>query len=807
MAGSRPCSGISYRGMGSHRPRAAYVGVNRGGGAASAPRGILRLSMSTDANALAPPDGRPGRRSRLGHIRGLDGVRAVAVLALIAFHSGVSSIPGGFYGVDAFFVLSGYLITTLLITEWAGTGTIRLRRFWSRRARRLLPALFVLVAVIGIVLITIPRLLATPHVIGDALSTIFYASNWYSIHGGVSYFSTVQQQSPLVHTWSLAIEEQFYLCWPLIVLAVLKLGTGTRSQQRHERRGRRQSTVRVMDGGFITLLPRGAAEPDPAWTRRRRLHLLFALSGFGACASALWMAVVAPDGYYGPGGLHAYYGTDTRAQALLVGATIAAGLALWKPGELQWFRRLAGVLGVAGLVGTGVLWALVSQSSLFAFSGGFLVASFAAGGVVLCAAVNKDAPSVWLLEIPPLPWLGQISYGIYLWYWPVLLVMSGQRLPGWGVYELFAGRVAVTVALATVSAYVIELPIRRGALSHWRSWVAAPLGAAAAIGAVMASTLVPVGATSPLTTGPTTTTTTTTTTKPGAPPPIEHHDVDLRAGPHRHDAGDSDRCGDQTGEGAAAGRLDRRFIGGRVERVRDQPARADRQRGDPGVLAGHGSGDQGALVHVAARLPVCVGRPECAPGDVEEVGRPVQPRRRRLPGAGRDVRPGARRRLGRHWGAGLRPLHREPVPPGRADTGVAGRHRGAADVALLLERDLAGRDDLARGHAEPGRARQQGHPRRGHLDDDRAQPHPGLRVQPQRAGRPGAHFVSNLGPVNLRCSDGVHFSRPGGVFIGLQLLPDLALLGQAHADASPGGSWSGTFPSSEPAWYTKLPCQ
>ena len=176
--------------------------------------------MSTDANARGP-------RPTLGHIRGLDGIRALSVLAIIAFHTGLNSVPGGFYGVDSFFVLSGFLITSLLVKEWGGTGNIRLRRFWAGRARRLLPALFLLVAVIGVVLAVVPRVLATPHVLGDALSTVFYVSNWYSIHGGVTYFSLSSQPSPLLHTWSLAIEEQFYLVWPLVVLAVLKLGDGT----------------------------------------------------------------------------------------------------------------------------------------------------------------------------------------------------------------------------------------------------------------------------------------------------------------------------------------------------------------------------------------------------------------------------------------------------------------------------------------------------------------------------------------------------------------------------------------------------
>src|SRR5580692_228074 len=142
--------------------------------------------MSTDANAR-------GARPSLGHIPGLDGVRALSVLAIIAFHTGLNSVPGGYYGVDAFFVLSGFLITSLLVKEWGATGTVRLRRFWAGRARRLLPAVFLLMAVV-------PRLLQTPHILSDALSTVFYVSNWFSIHNGVTYFSTSSQPSPLLHT-------------------------------------------------------------------------------------------------------------------------------------------------------------------------------------------------------------------------------------------------------------------------------------------------------------------------------------------------------------------------------------------------------------------------------------------------------------------------------------------------------------------------------------------------------------------------------------------------------------------------------
>ena len=260
------------------------------------------------------------------------------------------------------------------------------------------------------------------------------------------------------------------------------------------------------------------ASLDPEWERRRRLQVLFGVACFGSLASAIWMVFLAPNGYT----TRAYYGTDCRAQALLVGAAISIGLTLWKDGSARrWFTRLASVLAVAGVAGTAALWATTAETTTFAFSGGFMVASLAAGAVVLGCAVAPRSLVVRLLELPPLPQWGRISYGVYLWYWPVLLVMTGQRLH-WGVYPLFLARVGVTVAIAALSYDLVEMPVRRGALKRWRSWVAAPIGAALAISAVFISTLVPVGAAelqgSQLAVQtPVSTTTTTTTTQPAVP--------------------------------------------------------------------------------------------------------------------------------------------------------------------------------------------------------------------------------------------------------------------------------------------------
>jgi peptidoglycan/LPS O-acetylase OafA/YrhL len=734
----------------------------------------------------------------------LDGVRAVAVLGLIAFHNDFAWIPGGFYGVDAFFVLSGYLITTLLITEWAGTGSIRLRRFWAGRARRLLPALFLLVAVIGLVLAVAPSVLQTPHVIGDALAAVFYGSNWYQIHGGVGYFATTLQPSPLQHTWSLAIEEQFYLVWPLVVLAVLKLGTGGRwTRRRRERRHRRQSTVRVLDGGFLTLLPRGTGTHDAEWKRRRRLHVLFGLASFGALASALEMVWLAPTGY----STRTYYGTDTRAQALLVGAAIAAALALWDPGRLRWFRRFAGVMGLLGIAATGALWALANQNSVFAFSGGFLIAALAAGGIVLCAGVNHNAPSIWLLEIPPLPWLGQISYGIYLWYWPVLLVLSPTRIH-WGIYPLFFLRVGVTIAIATVSAYAIELPIRRGALSNWRSWVATPVGAAAAVGAVMASTLVPVGATvasGPVSPAPPPVSTTTTSTVPGATTTTTTPVPSAM----------SPALPAVTSTGTAVHPVKVLLLG-------------DSIAGSLGVgLGQYESNDKIQIVN------------EGIPGCSLAMDQEIQVLWYTLP-PGTPCVPGNPNGLLAQWKKWVDTYNPDVVLyVARGETFnqewennwtnigqtafanyIESRYRAAVQVlgskgATVV---LVTSPYYSSGVGPTGAPWPEDTPSRVVTDNTiirrvatsmttGAAHTPVYVFNLNQIVSPQNKFATDVGPVNLRCSDGVHFSRPGGVFVGLQLLPDLAALGQAHAAASPSGSWGGALPASTPDWYAKLPCQ
>jgi peptidoglycan/LPS O-acetylase OafA/YrhL len=750
-------------------------------------------------------------------MRGLDGVRTFSVLSIIAFHTGLNSVPGGYYGVDAFFVLSGFLITSLLVKEWGSSGSIRLRRFWARRARRLLPALFLLITVIGIVMAFAPTLFPAPHMLGYAIATVFYFSNWYSTHTSATYFSLSAAQSPLLHTWSLAIEEQFYLVWPLVVLAVLKLGPGRLSAWRHggghgaARRIRRERSIDILGGGSMVLTPAPApAGTDPIWERRRRLQVLFALACFGSLASALAMVFFAPNGYT----TRAYYGTDCRAQALLVGAAISIGLTLWREGSHRpGFTRFAAVAGLLGVAGTAALWTTVQETSVLAFSGGFLLASLAAGGVVLACAVAPRSLAVRFLELPPLPQLGRISYGMYLWYWPVLLVMSGQRLH-WGVYPLFLAHVGITVAIAALSYQFVEMPIRRGALKRWRSWVAAPIGAAAAISAVFISTLVPVGATELVGTPINIQTAATQAVAAGQPRPVTDPATTTTPPqtylslPLPGPTGQSDRpvkvliVGDSVAGTLAVGLADL------AERSHDNVQIAN-------------EGAPGCSVSMQAEIKVLWYT--LAPGA------PCS-----------STNPDALFTTWRKWVASYNPdvvvyLSRgetfdqefggawQNLGQASFDDYVTSRFRDAVNVlgsrgatVVLMTSPYYDSGSKPTGGSWPEDA-----PARVQIDNSTIRAVASTSTTGVGTATDGKVYVFDLnqvvdpsgtysptiGPYNIRCNDGVHFSQSGGEYVGLRLLPDLLALGQAHATASPGGAWPGTMPPSTPSWFPSLPCQ
>ncbi|BBL79498.1 acyltransferase [Rubrobacter xylanophilus] len=381
----------------------------------------------------------PGCRERTGgtglpYLPGLDGMRAVAVIAVLVYHAGAVWLPGGFLGVDVFFVLSGYLITSLLLAEWRARGRVNLKRFWLRRARRLLPALYlVLVATLAYAVFFLPGEVAGLR--EDVLAALGYVTNWYLIFANESYFEAVGRPSLLKHLWSLAVEEQFYLLWPLVFL-----GTAV------------------------------------AWRRRRAL--LVAVGG-AVASVALMAALYVPDA--DPS--RVYYGTDTRASALLIGATLAFIWAPWRTGRRsfvysdnrrRYLRRRWGWISPAffDLVGLCALFVLlwfflnVGEYDPFLYRGGFALAALATAALIAAVVHPYAHMNAGFLGRQPLRWIGQRSYGIYLWHWPVFMVTRPELdvpLDGW---RLFALRMATTLVLAELSYRFVETPIRRGALER-----------------------------------------------------------------------------------------------------------------------------------------------------------------------------------------------------------------------------------------------------------------------------------------------------------------------------------------------------
>jgi peptidoglycan/LPS O-acetylase OafA/YrhL len=296
------------------------------------------------------------------------------------------------------------------------------------------------------VAVLLPDVLGSPGLLGDTLATVGYVANWHLIFSAhASYFATVANPSPLQHTWTLAIEEQFYLIWPLVVLALV--------------------------GGYRRLRRRPSGAGG-----RHRLLVVAGVAAAGAAASALWMAVLTPVGTTSVD--RSYYGSDTRAQGLLVGATLAAVCLWWGPVRTAAGRRLLGVLGLVGAAGVLVMWRMVPESSALTFHGGFALLALGTAGVIACVTLVSRHPVAGLLSLPPLPYLGKISYGMYLWYWPVLLVMTSQRTHLQGV-ALLAARLAVIVGIAALSFHFVETPIHRGRLAGWRSLAVVPAAAVA----------------------------------------------------------------------------------------------------------------------------------------------------------------------------------------------------------------------------------------------------------------------------------------------------------------------------------------
>jgi len=401
--------------------------------------------------SAAPVRVAPRRRGdRSPKIPALDGVRALAVALVLADHGGIPGVPGGFLGVDVFLVLSGFLITSLLLDEFARRGRISLRDFWIRRARRLLPALIVMVlAVVGLRTLFSPE--STTSLRDEAVAAFFWMANWVFVGQHADYFSQGAPPSPLLHTWSLAVEEQYYLIWPLLVILVA----------------------------------------SAFWARHRLA--VFTLAATGVVVSAAAAIALTTDATLN----RVYFGTDTRAQALLIGSAAAALLVrdwsvLADGGSMirtRWGHIVARILPFVGLLVLGAA-AHYATGSVRDFQSGLLII-VAVGAILVVApvAMEQEGPVARALSWRPLVGLGAISYGVYLWHWPIFLAVNGERtgLTGW---PLFLLRCALTIAVAAASWWLLEQPIRR-----WRPVIVPMLplaGATAATAAVITMTVLPV---------------------------------------------------------------------------------------------------------------------------------------------------------------------------------------------------------------------------------------------------------------------------------------------------------------------------
>jgi peptidoglycan/LPS O-acetylase OafA/YrhL len=382
---------------------------------------------------------------------GLDGLRAVAVLGVLVYHLGFARAQGGLLGVGVFFTLSGYLITDILLGQ-VEAGGIRLKSFWLARARRLLPALFLVLAVV-VAWVTVIGPHQPSGFRSAAASAALYFNNWWQVIQEASYFARFDDPGPINHLWSLSVEEQFYIVWPLLLIVATKLlgGTGAR------------------------------------FTRPSLVTLSLGL----AAASGVLMYVL-----YTPGvdPTRIYYGTDTRAMELLVGAALAA---VWpsqrlRPGISVARRRALDAAGAIGLVVIALMFWRTTEFSTFLYRGGFLVLAVATALAVAAMAhpASRLGP---LLGWGPMRWIGERSYGIYLWHFPIIILTTPGGVPLGNDLPRAAAQVAATFVAAGLSWRYVENPIRHGALrrlwSHVRNGrlreraAAAPRAAWAALAA------------------------------------------------------------------------------------------------------------------------------------------------------------------------------------------------------------------------------------------------------------------------------------------------------------------------------------
>jgi len=366
--------------------------------------------MTETLSVTAPPSEPADTATADTYRPHLDGLRALAVYLVLLFHAGSGVFSGGYIGVDVFFVLSGYLVTQLLLRDVANRGTIRFARFYSRRFRRLLPAAFVALVVTAVVFTAISSPVEVSGAVGSFKAAFLYATNWYFIHHASGYFGADISTNPVLPFWSLAVEEQFYLLWPLTLGAVFVLSR--RVDPRH---------------------------------RMRAIQLAVALGAIASAAWALSLRTGNPN--------HAYYGTDARAYELLAGAFIAL-----TPATVVWAKRYGRAM--AGTTFVAVVALVVLASDWFAFDAIQRGVAVTVVTSVLIVALEAAGRS-WIKRLcstPTVVYLGKVSYGTYLWHWLVILVVLRTFQPN--PMAVFGITCLVATALASLSFQILEHPVR-----------------------------------------------------------------------------------------------------------------------------------------------------------------------------------------------------------------------------------------------------------------------------------------------------------------------------------------------------------
>ena len=432
--------------------------------AAGSHRSPANKGARTDSAAKEQAPTRPKSR----YIPALDGLRTLAVVAVVLYHLNLTWAQGGLLGVTIFFVLSGYLITRLLLNEIAKTGRIDLKSFWIRRIRRLFPAV-VTVVVVTCALCTVFNHVMLTKMRPDILPSLLFFNNWWQIMQDVSYFNALGDPSPLTHFWSLAIEEQFYLIWPPLLLAMVSVHMSKPNTRRVVLGLAAVSAVAMM------VLYNPATDPSRVYygTDTRVFSLLL-----GA-----WMAFI-PDRDLAPARLVRHLGLDRLAGAAKhdKSKSDTAEAATTKPSELARFWSSPAsidLMGVVGLVGLAAMVALTNGYTAFQYRGGTLLCSILTL-MVIAACVQPQGMVARALAAEPLVWIGKRSYSIYLWHYPLLLLMNPvaniNDTPWWH-YIL---QVLLVVAVAECSYRFIETPFRKGAfgrtVSELRDGTTTPAG-------------------------------------------------------------------------------------------------------------------------------------------------------------------------------------------------------------------------------------------------------------------------------------------------------------------------------------------